>query len=81
MQAVVRNSAVQVVDVVKPDIGGEPLQDLRHHIVRAAVQRGGLQAPVIRFIPMRVLELMLDEEEPAGEDQGGFGGRPTSSLC
>ena len=46
-QPVIGNAAAQMVHVVNADIGGEPAQQRRQVVVRAAVQRGLVQAPVL----------------------------------
>jgi len=39
LQSVVRDTAAEVVDVVHPDIGGEPTQDAWEIVMGAAMQR------------------------------------------
>jgi len=63
-QAIERDSARQMVHVMHADIASEPGQDARQLIVRAAVKRGFVKAPIAVVRPKRVLELMLDIEEP-----------------
>src|SRR3712207_8559211 len=46
--------------VVQADARGEELQDLRQLEVRAALQRRLLEAPAVRRLPVRALELVLD---------------------
>ena len=66
-QPVIRDSTAQMVDVVHPDIGGEPAQDARQNIVRTAVQCRLLGGPVVVVLPECILELVLDIEQPDAE--------------
>src|SRR6056297_2642211 len=63
-QAVEWNSAGQMVDMVNADIGRDPVQYRRQHVVRRAVESGLLNRPAVVAVPRRVLELMLHVEEP-----------------
>ena len=63
-QTVIRNPAAQMMHMMNADIGGEPAQDAGQHIIRAAVQRGLVQIPVLVVGPHGVLELVLDVEQP-----------------
>src|SRR6478609_2620428 len=63
-QSIIRNPAAQMVDVVDADIGGKPSQDARQVIVRAALQSGLMKAPAFVMGPERILELVLDIEQP-----------------
>ena len=65
LQPVVRDHAVQVMNVVQTDIAGEPVEHLGKIIKRRAEQRGDLEVPFSRMIPVRLFELVLDEKEPA----------------
>src|SRR5271154_832636 len=49
------------------DIPGEPSQNRRQLVVRAAVKRCVVDVPVALTPPARVLKLMLDIKEPHGE--------------
>ena len=44
-QVVVRYPAIKVVNMVKANVAGEPLQDTGQTIVRAAVERGASEIP------------------------------------
>ena len=67
LEVVVRDPRVEVVDVVQPDVAGEELEQLRELEVRAALERGLGEAPVVAALPVGVLELVLHvEEEDAG---------------
>ena len=63
-QSVIGDAAAQMMDVVDADIGGEPAQDARESIVRAAVKRHLLQVPSLVVSPYGILELVLDVEQP-----------------
>jgi len=64
LQAIAGNSTGQMMDVVDADICREPSQDTRQLIVRAAVQRSVVKIPGLVVGPVRVLELVLDVEQP-----------------
>ena len=53
-----------MVDMVHPDIGGEPAQDVRQVIMGAAVQCRLVKIPSLVMGPDGVLELVLDVEQP-----------------
>src|SRR3546814_18583286 len=62
-----------MVDMVVADVAGEPLQDLRQLVTRAALQRCRRVIPVFVGRPVHVLELMLHVEQPdtgTGTDRG-----------
>ena len=63
-QPVVGDAAAKVMHMVHADIGGEPAQDGRQIVVRAAMQRRLVHGPAGRLGPERILELMLDIEQP-----------------
>src|SRR4029077_18394333 len=63
-QAIARDPAAQVVDMVHPDIGREPSQDWRQLEIGAAVQSTLVEAPSGAALPDGVLELMLDVKQP-----------------
>jgi hypothetical protein len=46
--------------VVDADIGGEPAQETRKLVMRAAVKRRVMQIPILIIPPIGVLELVLD---------------------
>ena len=51
-----------MVDMVHPDIGGKPAQDVRQVIMGAAAQRRLVKIPALVMGPEGVLELVLDVE-------------------
>ncbi len=63
-QPVERHRARQMMHVVDADVSGEPPEHGRQLVVRAAVQRRMLEIPVFGLRPVRLLELVLDEEQP-----------------
>ena len=73
LQVVVRDLGAQVVDVVEADVAGEELEGLRQLQVGAPAQRRVRVAPALAALPVDVLELVLDIEEPdacgPGEDR------------
>src|SRR5918995_4980736 len=73
LQVVVRDLGAQVVDVVEADAAGEELEGRRQLQVRAPAQCRIRVAPALATLPVDVLELMLDVEQPhacrAGEDR------------
>ena len=67
LQVVIGNTWVEVVDVVVADVSGEPLKDSRKVVVAASSHGGGRVVPVVTGGPVRVLELVLDVEQPETE--------------
>src|SRR5258708_4064754 len=63
-QAIIRNLAAQMMDVVDADIGGEPAQDFRQVIIRTAVKGCLMQVPGTPVGPEGILELVLDIKQP-----------------
>ena len=70
-QPVIRNSTAEVVDVVHADIGRKPAQDVRQLVMRAAMKCRPVQIPCPAFVPERVLELVLDVEQPDASTSAG----------
>ena len=58
------------MDVVDADIAGEPAQHERQVVMRRAVQCGMLELPLFAFRPVRLLELVLDVEQPDAHGTG-----------
>ena len=46
-QTIKGDAAVEVMNVMNADIGREPLQDRRHDVMRATVQRRLVQLPIL----------------------------------
>jgi hypothetical protein len=69
-QSIIRNPAAQMMDVVHADIGGEPAQDDWQVIMRTAMQPGFVKIPALVMSLERMLELVLDIEQPDA-DRGG----------
>src|SRR4029078_4692108 len=59
-----------MMDMVHADIGGKPAQDNWQVIMRTAVQPGFVKIPAFITSPERILELVLDIEQPDA-DRGG----------
>jgi hypothetical protein len=75
LEVVVRDLGAQVVYVVQADVAGEELKRLGQLQVGAAAQRRVGVGPLVGALPVDVLELVLDVEEPyprgPGEDHRG----------
>ena len=54
LQPVVGDQMIQVMQVMDADVGGEPLQDLRQGVVRAALDAGLEVVPLARCIASRL---------------------------
>src|SRR4051812_15352697 len=67
LKTVVRNAAVQVVDVVQAHVARKPLQHARQDVVGTAPERGAMEVPLLAAVPDRVLVLVLDVEQPAAD--------------
>ena len=63
-QSIAGNSTAQVMDVVDADVRCEPAQDTGQVIVGTAMHRSFVKAPGLVTGPRRVLELVLDIEQP-----------------
>ena len=50
--------------MVEADVAGEPLQDPRQLVVRAALKRRGGVVPILIALPVRVFELVLNVKKP-----------------
>jgi len=64
LQVVIGNAWAEIVDVMKADIPGDPLQYLRQPVVGAAAQSGCRVVPLVVAFPVNTFELMLDIEQP-----------------
>ena len=69
-QVVIGNTAIKVMDMMKADVAGEPLQDTRQTIVRTAFHRRTTKFPLLVRLPIGVFKLMLDEKQPAPNCSG-----------
>ena len=76
LQVVVRDPGVEVMDMMQTDVAGEELQQLRELQIRAATQRGLGIAPLTLALPVGVLKLVLDVEQPDADRT-----RPTTPLA
>src|SRR5678810_103142 len=59
-QVIVRNSGAQVMNMMKPNVPGKPLQDLRQLIKRTPLEGGVGVVPLVRAFPVHSLELVLN---------------------
>ena len=63
-QAIVRDSRIEMMNVMKPDVAREPAKDGRKPVIRTALRCGPDQVPVCIAGPVNILELVLDVKEP-----------------
>src|ERR1700710_128103 len=75
LEVVVGDLGAEVVDVVEADVAGEELEQLRQLQIGAALQGSVVVAPVLRVLPVDVLELVLDIEHPDAHGPGDDRGR------
>ena len=64
LEPVVRNSSAEVVDVMDPDAGCDPLERLGEHEMRTPLETRLEVRPVGVLVPIRIFELVLYVEEP-----------------
>src|SRR5580704_11203228 len=64
LQIVIWNARTQVMNVVKPDVAGKPLQDPRQFVERTALECRCRKTPIVTPLPINIFKLMLDVEEP-----------------
>ena len=69
LQVVVWNTRVEVVDVVVADVSRKPLENPWEVVVAAPGHGGGRVVPILTGGPIRVLELMLDVEQPETKER------------
>ena len=74
-EPVARDARREMVDVMDADVGGEPAQHRRQVEMRAALHRTGLEAPARVPLPVGVLVLVLDVEQPDADRRGQPGDR------
>ena len=53
-----------MVNMVKADISGEPLKNLRQFVERATLNRRLRVVPIFPALPINVLKLVLNVEQP-----------------
>jgi len=70
LEVIIRNGRAEVVDVVKADVAGKPLEDFRQFIERAALERGSAVIPISAAFPVDVFELVLDVKQPNASGSG-----------
>ena len=74
-ESVKGDSTAQVMYVMHTNIGGEPTQNARQLVVGTAMKRCLVQVPRGLVCPKRLLELMLDVEEPNADGRRQQGNR------
>jgi len=63
LEMVIRDARTQVMNMMKADIAGKPLQDFRELIEGTAVKRGARIVPILSPRPVCAFELVLHVEE------------------
>ena len=74
LEIVIRYPRAQMVNVMKANIAGEPLENLWQFIERTTLQRRGRIVPFAGPLPIDALELMLHVEQPHTRRTGHRGG-------
>lgn len=64
LEMIIRDARTQVMNMMKANITGKPLQNLRELIEGTALQRRAGVVPFFTPHPVRILKLMLHVEEP-----------------
>src|ERR1700691_694504 len=57
LQVVIGDARAEVVNVMEPDVAGEPLQDSGQLVKRTALQGRGGKTPVLTAFPVNILKL------------------------
>jgi len=63
-QIVIGNADAEMVNVMKTDVAGEPLENSRQLVERAALKSGRGIIPIFAAFPVNAFKLMLDVKEP-----------------
>ena len=74
-QMIIRDAGAQMVNVVKSDVAGKPLQQARELIEGTAFQSGFGIIPFLAALPIDSIKLMLHVEEPESGGTGDHQGR------
>src|SRR5882762_4332718 len=61
---IIWNSRTEMVNVVKPDVAGEPLEHFGQFVERTALQRCLGVIPVAAAFPVNAIKLMLHIKQP-----------------
>src|SRR5690242_13768407 len=61
---IIRNARAEMMNVMKSDIAGEPLQHFRQLIKRTPLEGCSAVIPILGSLPVSSLELMLNVEQP-----------------
>ena len=64
LEMIIRNARAEMVNVMKANVAGEPLQQFGKFVKRAAIQRGRGVIPILAAFPVNSLELMLNIKQP-----------------
>ena len=64
LEVVIGDARAEVVDMMEADVAGEPLENFRQFIKRAAAQCGSHIIPLALSFPINPLELVLNVKEP-----------------
>ena len=70
LEVIVRDRRAQVMDVMKADVAGKPLQYFRQLVEGASLERSRAVIPIRTAFPMNVFELVLDVKEPHARRAG-----------
>src|SRR5437868_12434647 len=70
LEIVVRYPGSEMVHVMEADTAGHPLQQCRELEIRTASDCGRGVVPMLVIFPVRILELVLHEEEPESRGDG-----------
>ena len=68
LEVIVRDARAEVVNVVKADVSGEPLENFWEFVKRAALECCGGKIPIVFALPVNTFELVLHVEEPDAGD-------------
>jgi hypothetical protein len=63
-QVVIGNAGAEMVNMMKPNVAGEPLQNLRQLVEGTALQGRRREVPILSAFPINALELMLNIKHP-----------------
>ena len=63
-QVIVGDLRAQMMDMMKTDIPGEPLQEKRQFIEGTALQSRFYEFPAFVVVPVRWIKIVLDVEQP-----------------
>ena len=64
LQMIVRHFRTQMMNMMKSDISGNPLQKLGQLVIRASIHGGFHITPLVFILKVGILELMLYIKQP-----------------